>query len=84
MSQLNVKATQGVCVPREDNARRYITDAAAVRVDDSAYYRRQIKAGDLQLVAIESQSDALPEDGAPSKPESKAKTAPQEAGRGKS
>ncbi|HCB2353227.1 TPA: hypothetical protein MYR53_002215 [Escherichia coli] len=47
MKKISVIAATGINVPREDNARRYITDAAAVLVDDTAYYRRQIRAGDL-------------------------------------
>ncbi|EEF2420169.1 hypothetical protein NCL57_002058 [Salmonella enterica] len=50
MSQMKVKAAPGVKVPREENARRYITSDADVTVEDSAYYRRQISAGDLILV----------------------------------
>ena len=29
MSKIKVKAASGLSVPREDNARRYITDAAS-------------------------------------------------------
>ncbi|GAB7214747.1 DUF2635 domain-containing protein [Dickeya oryzae] len=47
MSQITVKAAPGVRVPREDNARRYITDDTEVQVERTAYYLRQIAAGDL-------------------------------------
>ncbi|WP_370607939.1 hypothetical protein [Citrobacter meridianamericanus] len=50
MNQMKVKAATGVKVPREENARRYITSDSNVTVEDSAYYRRQISAGDLILV----------------------------------
>lgn len=50
MTQMKVKAAPGVKVPREENARRYITSDTDVTVEDSAYYRRQISAGDLILV----------------------------------
>lgn len=50
MSQMKVKAAPGVKVPREENARRYITSDTDVTVEDSAYYRRQMAAGDLILV----------------------------------
>lgn len=53
-----VIARKGLSVPREDNARRYITDAQAVEVDDSAYYLRCLRNGDL-LPAAEVQ--VLPE-----------------------
>ncbi|KNC89901.1 DUF2635 domain-containing protein [Trabulsiella odontotermitis] len=46
MSKMKVKAVPGVKVPREDNPRRYIT-GDVVEVEDTAYYRRQIMAGDL-------------------------------------
>ncbi|RNM05863.1 hypothetical protein [Dickeya undicola] len=52
MSQITVKAAPGVRVPREENARRYITDDTEVQVEStSAYYLRQISAGDLLIVA---------------------------------
>lgn len=51
MSQMNVKAAPGVKVPREDNPRRYITDAGMVTVEDTAYYLRQVMAGDLIVVS---------------------------------
>ncbi|RNM18571.1 DUF2635 domain-containing protein [Dickeya undicola] len=47
MSQITVKAAAGVRVPREENARRYIIDDAEVQVERTAYYLRQIAAGDL-------------------------------------
>lgn len=50
MNNINVKAAAGVRVPREDNARRYITDQDAITVPLSAYYQRQIAAGDLVVV----------------------------------
>ncbi|MGP3145164.1 DUF2635 domain-containing protein [Serratia bockelmannii] len=48
---MKVIARKGLNVPREDNARRYITDAQAVEVDDSAYYLRCLRNGDLLPVA---------------------------------
>lgn len=50
MSKIKVKAASGLKVPREDNARRYITDAEPLEVDNTAYYQRQVMAGDLILV----------------------------------
>lgn len=58
MSQINVKASPGLKVPREDNPRRYITDEKAIEVEDSAYYRRQIMAGDLAEVTASSKNTA--------------------------
>ncbi|MGM3162390.1 DUF2635 domain-containing protein [Dickeya undicola] len=52
MSQITVKAAAGVRVPREENARRYIDDAS-VQVERTAYYLRQISAGDLVIVPDE-------------------------------
>ncbi|SLM62631.1 MULTISPECIES: DUF2635 domain-containing protein [Dickeya] len=52
MSQITVKAAPGVRVPREENARRYIDDAP-VHVERTAYYLRQISAGDLVIVPDE-------------------------------
>lgn len=51
MSKMKFKAAPGVKVPREDNPRRYITDTV-VEVEDSAYYRRQMMAGDLIDVSV--------------------------------
>ncbi|TXU79745.1 DUF2635 domain-containing protein, partial [Enterobacter roggenkampii] len=50
MSKIKVKAASGLSVPREDNARRYITDAAPLEVENTAYYQRQVMAGDLIIV----------------------------------
>ena len=50
MSKIKVKSASGLKVPREDNARRYITDAEPLEVDNTAYYQRQVMAGDLILV----------------------------------
>jgi len=46
---LRVKARPGIRVPRQGAPRRHITDAAAVVVESSAYYRRQLRDGDLVL-----------------------------------
>ncbi|MFJ5441754.1 hypothetical protein [Pectobacterium sp. CHL-2024] len=48
--KIKVKAAPGVQVPREDNGRRYITNEAAVEVVLTAYYQRQLNAGDLIVV----------------------------------
>ncbi|EML3781406.1 hypothetical protein AB8034_004738 [Enterobacter roggenkampii] len=50
MSKIKVKAASGLSVPREDNARRYITDAAPLEVENTAYYQRQVMTGDLIIV----------------------------------
>ncbi|PKN07497.1 MAG: hypothetical protein CVU73_12100 [Deltaproteobacteria bacterium HGW-Deltaproteobacteria-8] len=42
-----VKAAPGLKVPREDKPRVYITDAKAVDVPESVYYRRCLAQGDL-------------------------------------
>ena len=51
MTTITVKAAPGLRVPMEGLPRRHITDAAAVAVPDSAYYRRRIADGDLLLPA---------------------------------
>lgn len=58
MTQIDVKAADGVRVPCEDNPRRYITDSQAVSVALTAYYQRQIQAGDLLIVSTEHDSQS--------------------------
>lgn len=45
-----VQARKGIRVPIEGAPRRYITDDQPRTVTLSAYYRRQIKDGDLVVV----------------------------------
>ncbi|MFT8209742.1 MAG: hypothetical protein ACMZI0_02300 [Symbiopectobacterium sp.] len=47
---IKVKAAPGIQVPREDNPHRYIGPDEVVTVARSAYYLRQIGAGDLLIV----------------------------------
>lgn len=47
MNELTVRASAGVRVPYEDNARRYITDSDTVTVPASAYYLRRLGDNDL-------------------------------------
>jgi hypothetical protein len=42
-----VKAAPGLKVPKEGKPREYITDANAVDVQSSTYYRRCLAQGDL-------------------------------------
>lgn len=58
MNEISIKAVAGVRVPREDNPRRYITANEAVTVPDSAYYQRQIAAGDLLIIEGEANAAA--------------------------
>ena len=44
---MKVIAAPGIQVPKEDKPRDYITDAAAVEVPETAYYRRRLADGDL-------------------------------------
>lgn len=44
---MKVIAAPGINCPMEDSPRRYITDAQAVEVPESAYYLRRIVDGDL-------------------------------------
>ena len=48
-----VKAREGIRVPMENTPRRYITDAKAITVPETAYYLRQIMNGDLVEVLPE-------------------------------
>lgn len=43
---MKVKAREGIRVPREDNARRYI-EQEPVEVPESTYYQRRLNEGDL-------------------------------------
>lgn len=60
MTILTVKAAEGVRVPYQHNARKYIV-GDTVNVPNTAYYLRQIAAGDLIIVA-ESKSPPATED----------------------
>lgn len=51
MNELTVRASAGVRVPHEDNARRYITDSQTVTVPASAYYLRRLGDNDLVLAS---------------------------------
>jgi len=57
---MKVKAAPGVKFPMEDNARKYIT-TEAVTVENTAYYRRAVQAGDLILVKDESETTVTAE-----------------------
>lgn len=69
MNEISIKAVAGVRVPREDNPRRYITADEAVTVPDSAYYQRQIAAGDLLVIQGEAKVVASVNQGKAVKPE---------------
>lgn len=75
MTTINVKAAPGLRVPREDNGRKYITDAEAVAVTDSTYYLRRLADGDLVKVAAEPPAEAAQADGTQSRPSTKSKGA---------
>lgn len=45
-----VQARDGIKVPMENKPRTYITDAKAVDVPDTSYYRRRLSDGDLVAV----------------------------------
>ena len=47
---ITVRAREGVSVPMEHDPRRKI-GMTAVRVENSPYYRRRVKEGDLLVVA---------------------------------
>lgn len=50
MSQIKVKAAEGLRVPSENNPFEYI-EQTPLLVEDSLYYRRLIVDGDLIVVA---------------------------------
>ncbi|WP_205125190.1 hypothetical protein [Aeromonas veronii] len=50
MATINVKAAPGRKFPMERRVRKYITDQQPVAVESSAYYRRALQDGDLELV----------------------------------
>lgn len=55
MAKILVKAKPGEKCPREDNPRTYITDSVkGTQVVDSAYYRRLIDDGSLDLVTAKN------------------------------
>jgi hypothetical protein len=58
MTTLNVKAAPGLQLPKEGAPRTYITDAEAVQVQDSHYYRKAIADGDLVEVPAASTAPA--------------------------
>ncbi|HGM6997546.1 TPA: DUF2635 domain-containing protein [Serratia marcescens] len=55
---INVIAREGIRVPKEEMPDRYITDSEAVSVEQSAYYRRRLREGDLLLATDASPGDA--------------------------
>ncbi|HEC1649401.1 TPA: DUF2635 domain-containing protein [Yersinia enterocolitica] len=90
MTILKVKAVGGVRVPYQHNARKYIV-GEPVDVPHTAYYLRQIAAGDLMIVVEESKAPPATEDAPVTEtvavdavePKTKAKTK-AEASRGQS
>lgn len=48
---MKVIASKGMRCPMEGQPRKYITDAKAVEVPDTAYYRRRLKDGSLTPAA---------------------------------
>lgn len=48
---MRVKAAPGLNVPREENPRKYITDAEPVDIEMTGYYIRRMADGDLVEVA---------------------------------
>lgn len=48
---MRVQAAPGLKVPREDDPRKYITDAEPVEIEMTGYYIRRMSDGDLREVA---------------------------------
>lgn len=78
MNLIKVRATDGVMFPMEHNARKYIT-SEVMEVENSAYYRRAIRDGDLLLVTDEPEATPQPE----AATGEEAETAPESAAREK-
>ncbi|WP_222422502.1 hypothetical protein [Yersinia rohdei] len=78
MTILKVKAVGGVRVPYQHNARKYIEGDETVTVQNTAYYLRQIAAGDLIVVvdkvaAVESEGAPVTDVVIAAEPKTKAK-----------
>ena len=56
---MRVQAAPGLKVPREDDPRKYITDAEPVEIEVTGYYIRRMSDGDLLEVAA-AQADPTP------------------------
>ncbi|MCX8962137.1 hypothetical protein EHW64_13600 [Erwinia psidii] len=56
--KVKIKAAPGVQVPREDSPRRYITETEPFSAELTAYYRRQIAAGDLVIIDETAEASA--------------------------
>ncbi|VVE14753.1 hypothetical protein PAN31117_04673 [Pandoraea anapnoica] len=56
---MKVIARKGVRVPCENHSRKYITDAKAGVVKESAYYMRRVFDGDLMVVEDVPQVEAV-------------------------
>ncbi|MBG6243180.1 MAG: hypothetical protein EKE20_15795 [Candidatus Symbiopectobacterium sp. Dall1.0] len=56
---IKAKAAPGIQVPQEDNPRRYIGPDEVVTVARSAYYLRQVRAGDLLIVPDDEATTAV-------------------------
>lgn len=50
---MRVQAAPGLKVPREEDPRKYITDAEPVEIEMTGYYVRRMADGDLVEVAGE-------------------------------
>lgn len=59
---MRVQAAPGLKVPREDDPRKYITDAEPVDIEMTGYYIRRMAEGDLVEVAA-AQSDPTAQGG---------------------
>lgn len=56
---MRLQAAPGLKVPREDDPRKYITDAEPVEIEVTGYYIRRMSDGDLLEVAA-AQADPTP------------------------
>ncbi|MDL2266770.1 DUF2635 domain-containing protein [Desulfovibrio sp. OttesenSCG-928-G15] len=70
---LTVTAAPGLSVPMQDKPRDYITDAMALAVPDTAYYRRRIADGDLLITTAKPAKSASGANAKASKPKAKTK-----------
>jgi len=53
---MQVKSKPGTKCPKEGKPRKYIEDAEFVTVPDTAYYKRLVRDGSLQLADLKPKS----------------------------
>ena len=57
---MKVKAIAGARCPKEEHPKAYITDQEYVEVPDTAYYRRLVREGSLELAPKRTRKSGPP------------------------